>query len=261
MRSFGSAATAALLAATAAVLVAGPVAAQDGRVAEMVVVMGDTLVLPGPGRVVGMTIAGVDSVAFLLDVPDSLSVSGRREVRLRLQGPGGKVLHDEDYTGVLDRGLAWTGEAFFACGDAPDGSSILYEIKVDTLGALVVEGGFTAPGHRPMDMAWDGRYLWVSDRDSGRLDRFDPEVGEFTRFAAAPGFSPCGLAWDGSNMWLTDSGTGRLYRLVGARLRWNGIVDALSFLQRDADILLWHDGASLWYLPAGEAIAVRVDFP
>ncbi len=259
-RSISSAATAALAAAVLVALGAAPAAAQDGRVAEMAIVPGDTLALPGPGRVVGLTVAGADSLAFLLDVPDSLAASGRREVRLLLQGPGGKVLHDEDYTGVLDRGLAWTGKAFFACGDAPDGSSILYEITVDTLGALVVEGGFTAPGHRPMALAWDGRYLWVSDRDSGRLDRFDPEVGEFTRFVATPGFSPCGLAWDGSSMWLTDAGTGRLYRLVGARLRWNGVVDALSFLWRGADVLLWHDGSGLWYLPPGEAIAVRADF-
>ena len=71
------------------------------------------------------------------------------------------------------------------------------------------------PGHRPTGMCFDGRFLWITDRDSGRVDRFDPEVEEITRSVQAPGFSPCGLAWDGRNMWVTDSGTGRMYRLVG----------------------------------------------
>ena len=208
-RSFGSAARAAtvgaMLAASASLLPAAPAAAQDGRVAELVIVPGDTLALPGPGRVVGLTVAGLDSMAFLLDVPDSLAASGRREVRLLLQGPGGEVLHDEDYTGVLDRALAWDGEFLYACGDADDGSSILYQIPVDPLGPGG-RGGFTAPGHRPRDLSFDGRFLWISDRDSGRVDRFDPEVERVHPLGPTPGFSPFGLAWDGRNMWVTDSG-------------------------------------------------------
>ncbi len=167
-----------------------PAAAQSGRVAELTCVAVDTMALPGPGTVTGIARAGADTTAFLLDVPDSLATTGRREVHLLVTGGAGETLRDEDFTGVLDRALAWTGDAFFACGDAPDGSSILYRIVADSLGALVVEKAYTAPGHRPMALAWDGRYLWCSDRDSGRLDRFDPEVGEFTRFVASPGFSP-----------------------------------------------------------------------
>ena len=239
---------------------AGPAAAQGDRVTELVVTPADTLVLPGPGRVVGLTSAGTDSMACLLDVPDSLSGSGAREVRLVVLGPDGGELHDEDFTGVLDRALAWADGAYYACGDAPDGTSILYEIRPDSNDVLVVEEAFTAPGHRPMALAWDGRYVWSSDRDSGRLDRFDPEVDEYTRFVAAPGFSPCGLAWDGRSMWLTDAGTGRLYRLAGSRLGWTGVVDAMAFLYRGKDVLLWHDGRDLWYLPPGQGFAVRLDF-
>jgi hypothetical protein len=252
------------LAALVLVLLAGSfadAAAQSGRVADLAVVYGDTLLLPGPGRVVGLTSAGADTSAFLLDLPDTVSASGRREVRLLVLDPEVFPVRDQDFTGVLDRTLAWTGKAFYSCGDMPDGSSILYEIAPDSMDVLVVQKAFTAPGHRPMGLAWDGRHLWLSDRDSGRIDRFDPEVGEFTRYVDSPGFSPSGLAWDGSAMWLTDAGTGRLYRLVGSRLRWNGAIDALSFLHRGQDILLWHDGRDLWYLPAGQAVAVQVIFP
>jgi hypothetical protein len=161
---------------------------------------------------------------------------------------------------VLDRGLGWDGESLWSCGDAADGSAILYAIRPDSLGVLVTMDAYTAPGHRPTAIAWDGTYLWLSDRDSGRIDRFDPEAEDFTRYVVAPAFSPCGLAWDGSAMWVTDAGTGRLYRLVGGRLRCNGIVDALSFLHRDQDVLLLHDGRNLWYLVDGEHVAIRIDF-
>ncbi|MFN2371813.1 MAG: hypothetical protein ABR506_11770 [Candidatus Krumholzibacteriia bacterium] len=235
--------------------------AQVRGAADLASVAADTVALPGPGRVTGVAAAGIDTVAYLLDIAGTESATGRREVRLQLQDARGAVLRDEDFTGVLDRALAWTGQAFYACGDAPDGSSILYEIRPDSLGGLAVQKAVTAPGHRPTALAWDGRYLWLSDRDSGRLDRFDPGVDDFTRFTAAPGFSPCGLAWDGVRMWLTDVGTGRLYRLAGGRLDVTGVVDALSFLQRGAATLLWHDGRDLWYLPEGQRIAVRLEFP
>ena len=228
-------------------------------VQELGFVPGPLRELPGAGAVVGLTMAGADTLAVLLDVPGAGPGSGHR-VRLLVQAPDGRILHDEDFTGVLDRALGWDGESLWACGDAPDGSSILYTIRPDSLGALVTENAYTAPGHRPTALAWDGRYLWLTDRDSGRIDRFDPEVEDFTRFVVAPGFSPCGLAWDGSAMWLTDAGTGRLYRLVGGRLSANGVVDTLSFLHRGEDVLLLHDARNLWYLIPDQHVMVRVDF-
>jgi len=195
----------------------------------------------------------------LREEPGGPAGSGRH-VRLIVQGPGGRVLHDEDFTGILDRGLGWDGRTLWACGDAADGSSILYSIAADSTGALVTVDAYTAPGHRPTALAWDGTYLWLTDRDSGRIDRFDPAIEEFTRFVVAPGFSPCGLAWDGAAMWLTDAGTGRLYRLVGGRLHCNGVVDPVSFMFRGVGVLLLHDGRNLWYLPEDEEVAIRADF-
>jgi len=249
-----------LAALTTAVLVLGAAAAaaaQASGMADLVFTPGPTLALPGDGKVVGLTAAGADTLAVLLE---EIGDAGRRRIRLLVQAPDGRILHDEDFSGVLDRGLGWDGESLWSCGDAADGSSILYAIRPDSLGVLVTTKAYTAPGHRPTALAWDGTHLWLTDRDSGRIDRFDPEIEEFTRFVASPGFSPCGLAWDGAAMWLTDAGTGRLYRLVGGRLQVNGVVDTLSFLHRGDEILLFHDGRNLWYLPAGQRVAVQVDF-
>ncbi|MGD9548910.1 MAG: hypothetical protein AB7V45_15380 [Candidatus Krumholzibacteriia bacterium] len=220
-------------------------------------VTGDTLFLPGQGRITGVAWVGPDTLAFLEDVPDTVSGSGRREVRLVFQDRSGAILLEEDFTGVLDRTLAYDGEYLWSCGDVADGSSLIYKLRVDT---LQVEGAFDLPGHRPVGMCFDGSHLWVSDRDSGRLDRFDPETEAVTRTVVSPGFSPCGLAWDGRSMWSTDSGTGLLYRLSGSRNSWSATVAPGAFLHRGEDILLLHDGFSMWYIPENKQLAVRMNF-
>lgn len=224
---------------------------------EMSFTVLDTLPLPGQGRITGLTFIGADTLVVLTDLADSLSVSGEREVRLVFRDSTGTVFLEEDFSGVLDRGLAWDGESLWSCGDADDGSSILYQIQADT---VRVKEAFNTPGHRPSAICWDGRFLWISDRDSGRIDRFDPEVREITRSVVTPGFSPFGLAWDGLHMWLTDSGTGRLYRLAGSRRRWNATADAESFMYRGTDVLLLHNGESFWIVPDGSREAIRIRF-
>lgn len=233
-------------------------------VTELSCTFGDTLVVPGEGLLTGLARAGGDTLATLNVTPDSLSASGLREVRLVLQDSLGGVLLESDFSGVLDRTLAWDGEHLWSCGDADDGSSILYKIapdtsEVDSTISFVIDDAYTAPGHRPSALVFDGRYLWLTDRDTGRVDRFDPEVEEFTRAVAAPAFSPYGLAWDGRHHWLTDSGTGRLYRLVGSRLRWDAVVAADTFLFRGQDLLLWFDAQELRYLAGGARSAVAIE--
>ena len=215
----------------------------------------DTLMLPTPGTISGLTWMGPDTLVVLNDIPDSLSESGDRELLLIFQDRAGEILRVEDFTGVLHRGLAWDGEFLFSCGDADDGSSILYRIEPDT---LMVEEAFDAPGNHPCGMCFDGRFIWITDRDTGRVDRFDNEVGEITRSVITPGFSPFGVAFDGKYMWITDSGSGRMYRLTGARRRWSATVDTESYMMRGLDVLLLHDGESLWYVPQGENLAIRI---
>ena len=166
----------------------------------------------------------------------------------------------EDFSGVLDRGLAWDGEFLYSAGDAADGSSILYKIGVDSLDVWQVDEAYDLPGHRPSGMCFDGRFVWITDRDSGRIDRFDPEVADITRSTVAPGFSPCGLGWDGRNMWVTDVGTGLMYRLSGSRRTWSATIQAESFMHRGQEVLLLDEGSRFWYVPQGRNIAVGIRF-
>ena len=202
-----------------------------------------------------MTFAGGDTLAVLVKVPADPGAGDRRSVLLVVGDTAGNVFGQEDFTGTLERALAWDGRFFWSCGDDPDGGSLLYRIKADT---VRVEQTFSTPGHRPMDMTFDGGFLWITDRDNGRIDRIDPATGDLTRSVAAPGFSPAGVAWDGSAMWVTDSGTGRLTRMRGGRLEIREEVEADDWFQRDRDALLAHDGRSLWVLRAGETALVRL---
>lgn len=217
----------------------------------------DTMSLADVGLIAGVTWMGPDTLAVLQEIPAAESNSRNREVRLLLRNRYGSLLLQKDFSGVLDRALAWDGEFLYSCGDAADGSSILYQIQVDS---MEVAEAFDVPGHRPSGMCFDGRFVWISDRDSGRVDRFDPEAGAITRSAVTPGFSPFGVAWDGRDMWVTDSGTGRMYRLSGSRRQWSATVDTESFLFRGEDILLLNDGRSFWYVLPAERIAVALRF-
>lgn len=224
--------------------------------AEISVTAVDSLALP-PGEVTGLCWAGGDTLALLVAVTDSLAIAESQQMFLVVGDTAGTIYWQEEFTGLLARGLAWDGEFLWSCGDADDGSSILYQIQADT---VRVEEAYNTPGHRPSAICWDGRFLWISDRDSGRIDRFDPEAKEITRSVVTPGFSPFGLAWDGLHMWLTDSGTGRLYRLAGSRRSWNATADAESFMYRGIDVLLLHDGESFWMVPDGVNHAIRIRF-
>ena len=87
------------------------------------VATGDTLQINMAGRITGMAWVGRDTLAVLAEIPDTLSESGHREVYLVYQDSIGAVIRREDFTGVLDRGLAWDGEFLWGCGDTDEGRS------------------------------------------------------------------------------------------------------------------------------------------
>ncbi len=217
----------------------------------------DTMMLPVEGSIVGLAWQGPDTLVILQDIPEEETASGEREVKMVFQDRDGVILRMEDYSGVLDRGLAWDGAMLWSCGDSDDGMSMIYQIEPDTL--HVVES-YMAPGHRPCGMAYDGRHVWITDRDAGRVDRLDVETGDITRSSVTPGYSPFGVAWGGTHLWVTDSGTGKMYRLRGPRRSWSGTVDPASFMYRGQDVLLLGDVGGLWFVPPGENFMVRARF-
>jgi len=244
-------------------LLLGSLLSAAATAADLQIAVTDSLTPPvvpeaGRTRITGLCWAGADTLALLVARRDSLDLARGEQVFLVVGDTTGTVYWQEEFTDVLHRGLAWDGEFFWSAGDDAEGGSLLYKIKADT---VRVEEVHPAPGHRPMSLAFDGRWLWVSDRDSGRLDRIDPETGQLTRTASPPGFSPVGLAWDGRAMWLTDAGTGRLARLRGGRLDRQDLVEAADWFLRGADVLLAHDGQHLWMLRPDDRVLRRLERP
>ena len=165
----------------------------------------------------------------LIVQPDTLPGAPPVSARLAWFTPDGAPDGEADFTGTLVRGLAYDGKFLWSCGVGEDGGGLLHKIEADTLDVRDV---YSTRGHRPTALAWDGRHVWMVDRDSGRLDRFDTETEEVTRSVTTPAFSPFGLAFDGDSFWTADSGTGRLYRLSRVTGTWNGTVDAACWRRR-----------------------------
>ena len=229
-------------------------AQEDGPDTALALVRLDSLAIAASGRVTGLAWMGDDTLAVLIVQEESTTLAGRPLTRLMLQSRAGVLLRSEDVTGVLDHALAWDGRALWSCGETEGGGARIYQLEP---ARLTVRASYPLTGHRPAGLSWDGRFLWLVDRDSGRLDRFDPEVNEITRSTPTPAFSPCGVAWDGRHLWLTDVGTGRLYRLSGSRRSWSGTVAAGDFLWRGRPVHLARDSRDLWYLPEGGRWLIR----
>jgi hypothetical protein len=224
--------------------------------AHLSFVVTDSVPLP-PGLTTGIVWLAPDQLAVLSALPDSSVPSGVGQTTLFFQDRSGRLLRRVDFTGTLVRGLAWDGEAFWSCGDQSGGGSLLLRIDADTLN---VQETFPTFGHHPCGVAWDGDSVWVVDRDSGYLDRFDPERGDVTRSQPAPGFSPYGLASDGTTFLVTDSATGLMYRLSGPRARWSGTVASDAFAYRGRDVVLTFFRGLLWFAPVNARYVYQVRF-
>ena len=224
---------------------------------ELAATWGDTLQVPG-GELRGLAwLDDVTRVALVVE-PDTLPLMPPLSSTLVWYDAQDALIRAEDFTGTLSRGLAFDGKYLWSLGDAtPEAEAALYKIESDT---LFVDAVFPTPGHRPSDLAWDGRYVWLVDRDRGRLDSFDPETETITRSVLTPAFSPCGLTWDGRDLWTCDAGTGRLYRHASGGGTWSGTVARENFDFRGVDAILAWDGVSLWTVPqpGGTAFALQV---
>ncbi len=225
---------------------------------ELAATRGDSLIVEG-GELRGL--AWLDDLRYVALVvePDTLPLMPPLRSALVWRDRDGAVVREEDFTGTLSRGLAFDGKYLWSLGDAtPEAEAALFKIESDT---LFVDAVYPTPGHRPCDLAWDGRHVWLVDRDRGRLDSFDPETEQVTRSVLTPAFSPCGVAFDGRHLWTSDASTGRLYRHTGRGATWSGTVAREGFDHRGEDVLLAWDGVSLRAVPQPGNTAYALQTP
>ena len=236
------------------VLLAGHVVAQPA-VDSLRLSVVDTLMVTDLD-LMGFTWIADDTTLALVAESDTIPGSSPLSMTLVWSSARGTVLREVDLTGVVSRGLAYDGQWIWSIADASDQQgALLVQLEPDTLS---VEQTYPMPGHRPVDLAWDGASIWIVDRDRGRLDRFDLEAEDVTRSRPSPGFSPTGVAHSGDALWICDYGTGRLDRMSRGGSVWNGTVDVETYFRRGEDMALVWGRGSLWLLPAGAGYLLRL---
>lgn len=125
------------------------------------------------------------------------------------------VIRSWDLTYDEPTGLAWEkgdkGEDYLwsaGAGETPQ----IYKVYVKT-GSIEINNPFASPALSPGGLAWDGKYLWVADKEDGLLYKINPAaLGAIASFPS-PGPNPTGLAWDGAYLWNADEYTDLIYKI------------------------------------------------
>jgi len=99
-----------------------------------------------------------------------------------------------------------------------------------------------SPGPCVTALAFDGKQLWVADRKTRLLYRYDPANQQVTQELQTPGFWPTGLAWDGQALWCVDQKDNRIYRIDPST---GTVLKVIESPARSPHGLTW-DGKYLW---------------
>ncbi|MDW7681716.1 MAG: transglutaminase domain-containing protein, partial [bacterium] len=114
---------------------------------------------------------------------------------------------------------------------------------------------FNSPGNFCTGLAFDGKQLWVSDRQSDLLIQIEPTSGAQLKALPAPGYSPTGLAWDGTHLWVVDDKELFLYRINVNTGEAEHIIEAYTRNPKD---ICW-DGKLLWMVDDRLDLIMSID--
>ncbi len=106
----------------------------------------------------------------------------------------------------------------------------------------------------PTGLAWDGRHLWLADRDAGYIYAIDTSTGAWVDSVVCPAFFPTGLAYGDGCLWVADYYEDVIYQLD---LRTRRVVNNLSAPSSQALGLAWQDGF-LWAIDAAKDELVKL---
>ncbi|HVP07648.1 MAG TPA: transglutaminase domain-containing protein [Candidatus Acidoferrum sp.] len=120
----------------------------------------------------------------------------------------------------------------------------------DTLKSIALPSGYT------LGLAWDGHYLWSSDRRTDMLYKFDPADGHVLDSIPAPGYFVTGLTFDGKLLWCADADTPAKLYAVNPNTR---LVEHTMDSPIDQPAGLAWDGTYLWMADPGGGKIHQVD--
>jgi len=81
--------------------------------------------------------------------------------------------------------------------------SVLYNSLIFGYTGEIVKS-INTPGKFPTGICFDGKNLWVADRETDKLYYINPGDGSVIREIESPAYWPMGLAWDGEFLWNAD---------------------------------------------------------
>lgn len=109
-------------------------------------------------------------------------------------------------------------------------------------------------GAGPVNIIYDGKYLWVTNYDDYSVSQLWASVGtEAQRITLGPGTSPQGLVFDGTYVWVTCSGTGKVSKI---RAEDGEEINKYTVGSSPSDITF--EGTYLWVANAGENTVSKI---
>jgi hypothetical protein len=103
-------------------------------------------------------------------------------------------------------GLAWADGSLFILARGR-----IYQVLPED-GTILKS--YPAPERTCRCLAFDGTYLWASDRVKDELYMLDPEDGKVIGLMASPAPYPAGIAWLDDHLWNVDFQTRTVYQLA-----------------------------------------------
>jgi DNA-binding beta-propeller fold protein YncE len=72
---------------------------------------------------------------------------------------------------------------------------------------------FNSPGPSPSGLAYDGKFLWCSDKSENKIYKID-KSGKILASFAGPGSEPTDMTFAYEHLWVADTGTEKVYQLA-----------------------------------------------
>ncbi len=85
--------------------------------------------------------------------------------------------------------------------------ALVYSLSLTAYPGKVVKM-LSTPGNFSTGLTFDGKYLWLADRQTDLLYQINPDNGKVVKTLPAPGYWVVGLAWDGKYLWAVDERNG-----------------------------------------------------
>lgn len=112
---------------------------------------------------------------------------------------------------------------------------------------------YPIPGKFPTGLTWDGKNLWLADRETDQIYCLGSD-GEVIRSFPSPAYWPMGLAWDGKYLWNSDANTKKIYCLDPDN---GNILKTIDYPEKVPEGLTF-DGEYLWCCDNKDDIIVQI---